>query len=255
MKKQIVFTAAAMFLGAAAAAGGCGSSNGSVPGGGGGTSAGSGGTTGGGGATGFDPTTPIPTTGTIVETFDTSTDGFTVNNYVDTGNTTPGTGSANLGAADSGTAADVLLAWDSAVGSPTAGSMMITAPFTGSNQYVDVLKAVKPSADWTGKKLHVRVKVDSGFVTSMTGVLGIVQPYADTGTTYTFGTMMAFVPAGNAWHDYTIDLAALAGTTPSGATVPFDPTMIVQYGIQFQTGSGAATDTTAVFHVDSFWLE
>ncbi|HEY4186867.1 MAG TPA: hypothetical protein VGP07_17460 [Polyangia bacterium] len=237
-----------MLLGLALAAAGCGSSsNGSVPGSGtggaGGTAGGSGGTTGA-----FDPTTPIPATGTVLETFDTSVDGFKINSYVDTGAT-------NLGADGGVNATGTLAEWDGTVGSPTVGSLKITAPFSDWNQYVDVLKSVSPMADWSGKKIHVRVMVDSGFDTDMY-VKGFVQMYFDTGTSYAFG-QAATVPTVNSnamWQEFVLDTTT--ATFPTGTVG--DPTMVVQYGVQFQSGAGNTTavkPSAGVFHVDSFWLE
>lgn len=255
MTKQSGFMASALFLGGIAlAVVGCGSSTGSVPSGSGGAGGKGGGGTGAIG--GFDPTQAIPATGTVLETFDDTAkgvDGFKINNYDEK----PPSVTTNLGGTlSTATVAATTVEWDATVGSPTLGSLKINAPFSAFNQYVDVLKTVTPMGDWSGKKIHARVMVDSGFVTDMY-VKGIVQMYFDTGTSYVFAmaSMPPMVVSGSGWQDYILDTATAKFAATGG-----DPTMVVQYGIQFHTGAGSMTAGTvppsaAIFHVDSFWLE
>ena len=57
------------------------------------------------------------------------------------------------------------LAWDGTTGDPTAGSLVVDAPFHAYNEYVNLQKGYANTnlQDWTGKTtLHVRVKIDSG---------------------------------------------------------------------------------------------
>ena len=56
------------------------------------------------------------------------------------------------------------LTFDSAVGSPSPGSLKMTATFTDYNQYVDAIVNLTPTTtlDLTGKTLHASLQVTSG---------------------------------------------------------------------------------------------
>src|SRR5262249_49505078 len=154
--------------------------------------------------------------GTSLATFDTANEGFAYNIY----NGTPG----NLATPpDGGTAAT--LAWTGTDGSPAAGSLRADAPFSDYNQYIDIQKgfATPSLQDWTGKKIHVRVKVPSGLNPDATNPTG-AQPYVTSyvppvdggaGAQYNFCGKYSNVVAGNGWNDYVLDLS-----TPCAA--PFD---------------------------------
>ncbi len=185
-----------------------------------------------------------PIAGTAVETFDTESD-FGFNPYHDTLQT-------NLGNPDSldGGAAPAL-AFDSAEGSPTPGSLKVTVPFSGPSQYVDVQSYVfAVPQDWSGHTLHVRLKVDAG-----SSFRGFAQLYVDTGVSYVPAESNVNVAPGSQWQDIAMDLSHPMTTDPSGR---FNPKQVVLYGLQLNSGSEGANTTPATpatFHVDSFSLE
>ena len=63
--------------------------------------------------------------------------------------------------------------------------------------------------NWTGMKMHVRVKVESGGNPSSMNPMG-VQPYVNTGTTYSYCGGYINLKTGNGWNDYVLDLAHAA---------------------------------------------
>jgi hypothetical protein len=153
----------------------------------------------------------------------------------------------NLGNQDSldGGAAPTL-GFDSAEGSPTPGSLKVTVPFSGPNQYVDVQSLVfLVPQDWSGHTLHARVKVDAGST-----FRGFAQLYVDTGVSYVPADSNVNLAPGSQWQDIAIDLSHPMTTDPSGR---FNPKQVVLYGLQLNSGSASATPAT--FHLDSFSLE
>ena len=186
-----------------------------------------------------DGATPI--SGTPVETFDTESD-FGFNPYHDTLQ-------KNLGNPDTvdGGAAPTL-GFDSTQGSPNPGSLKVTIPFSGPNQYVDVqsLVFVVPQ-DWSGHSLHARLKVDEGSI-----FRGVAQLYVDTGVSYVPADSSVSVAPGSGWQEIAMDLSHPMTTDPSGR---FNPKQVVLYGLQLNSGSAGVNATPATFHLDSFSLE
>jgi hypothetical protein len=245
---------------ATAGKGGGTAGNGAVAGSGGAT-AGSDGATGGsaGGTAGTNPDGGSPTglPCTAISTFDaaaTGADGFSFNQYEPTGQ-------KNLGKTSDG-GAPATLSFSATEGDPTVGSLRVDAPYNDYNQFVQVQKDFPTTAlkDWTGLRLHVRVKIASGLNQSASNPAGIqpfVNSYAagvDGGTaTYNFSGKYTSAVAGNGWKDYTFDLVA------SGS---FDPSKIVSVGVQIQTGDGLMADAgvnavkpiAAIVYIDSVWL-
>ena len=182
-----------------------------------------------------------PIVGTPVETFDTASD-FGFNPYHDTLQTNLG----NPDTIDGGVAPT--LAFDPTVGSPSPGSLKVTVPFSGPNQYVDVQSYVfAVPQDWSGHTLHVRLKVDEG-----TTFGGFAQLYVDTGVSYVPADSNVTVAPGSQWQDIAMDLSHPMTTDPSGR---FNPKQVVLYGLQLNSGSAGVDATPAIFHLDSFSLE
>jgi hypothetical protein len=180
-----------------------------------------------------------PIAGMSVETFDTESD-FGFNPYHDTLQTNLG----NQDSLDGGVAPT--LGFDSTEGSPKPGSLKVTVPFSGPNQYVDVqsLVFVVPQ-DWSGHTLHVRLEVDEGSI-----FRGVAQLYVDTGVSYVPADSSVNVAPGSQWQDLAMDLSHPMTTDPSGR---FNPKQVVLYGLQLNSGSAGATPVT--FHLDSFSLD
>jgi hypothetical protein len=187
----------------------------------------------------------LPIVGTPLATFDTTLNGFVLNPYHEL----PTSGQVNLGDPNSGLAtmaSDPTV--DSSVGSPTAGSVEIMAPFSGANQYVDfqnttMFGTARPQ-NWMGGTLHVRVKVDGG------SFVGIAQPYVDTGMGYVFGGQSTNYPKGNDWQEFTVNVNK--PTNPTTPNAGYDPTQVIAFGIQISSGSAGGSQAPVTFHIDSF---
>ncbi|MES1172325.1 MAG: hypothetical protein ABUL77_03725 [Bacteroidota bacterium] len=223
----------------ALAAIGCGSD----PNGGGTGSGGSGG--GGGGAGGSTTPTLGAIVGAPVETFNAGIGGFILSNYVPT-NT-----EVNLAGSGTATLMMTTLAHDATEGSPDPGCLKVTAPFTDWNQWVEVQASTQaPLLNWTGKKMHVRLKVGSGFGSDMYALNG-AQALVDSTTAYVQVNAGKSIQLGNQWQEFVVDLSV-------ATTAGFDASMIITYGIHIYSGAGNATaakPTTAVLYIDSFSIE
>jgi hypothetical protein len=205
---------------------------------GGSSSTGTGGAGTGSGGTSGNPNGPI--VGTPLATFDTGLNNFVVNPYHDTGQ-------INLG--DPGNTAGAtppIAMFDGSTGSPTAGSLTVTAPFSGANQYIDLQNTSmfqSMPANWMGGTLHVRIKADSG------SFAGVVEPYAITvPTKFIFGgTSTNANKTSNDWQEFTVNI-----NTPGHADSGYDPTQVIIFGVQINSGSSGASQQPITFHIDSF---
>jgi endoglucanase len=139
--------------------------------------------------------------------------------------------------------------FDVADGDPSSGpgSMKVTTVFTALDQYVDTIVGFgQPGFNWTGKTLHAMVRLASGDFPD-----GGVNFYALSGAGFAFTGVFTGsdqFPPGE-WVPLTLDLNA--GTQPG-----FDPSEVVQIGIQFYSGfsDGGGTFTgsgPAVFEIDT----
>ena len=241
-----------------------GTAGGSATGGAGGAAgaAATGGTAGGGAGNGGAGNSGVggAITGTSLATFDPADgsadlDGFVLDKTANAGNVALAT--------DATPAAT--LAWDGTTGDPTAGSLVVDAPFKAYNEYFNLQKGYANTnlQDWTGKTtLRVRVKIDSGLNPSASFPPGI-QPYVtsygapttDGGTaSYNYCGTYQNAVAGNGWAEYTVSLVP-----SSSHCTTLDVSKILNFGVQVQTGGGATGDagqpaspTPAVVHIDSF---
>jgi hypothetical protein len=252
----------------------CGSSGGSSPtdagkGGAGGSATGTGGKGGSGGTSTGTGGSNVDA-GTVpgaLATFDSTLDGFALAVY------TPSAPYKNLGDPNLGFTPAPTMTLDTTEGSPTAGSLKVTAGFNDFNQFVEVQKVVPTTTlmDWSGKTtLNVRVKVDSGFSADPNNPGG-AQVYAqsfgaattDGGTaTYSYVSNynnVASTAAGMGYLVYSLTLPAAGVVNGS----PWDPSKVFAFGLQLSTGGGGGAPdggasvkpTPAVFHIDSFSLQ
>ncbi len=145
-------------------------------------------------------------------------------------------------------AAPATLTWDSAVGSPHPGSLELTGTFNNFNQGMNVQVTVSPPADLTGKIIHAQVMLDPADAQAFGGIE--VQVHASSaGFVYAAGAELELSPG--VWTDVTLDLGA-----PFYAAAGFDPTQIVQVGVQVGTGTVPdggvfAGPENLTFHIDS----
>jgi len=217
-------------------------------------------TDGGGGKSGSD----AAVTHRLFNTFTTANSlaGYALNDYPDTtsynlaGNyTTDGGTEAGADADTDGSAADggaavapkPTLEWDGSDGSPDLGALKVTATFTNYRQYVDVITQIAPALDLSDRVLKAQVKLVSSTPASFPGG---IQFHASAGMAYTyFGAAgLSFGNMGS-WSPIRLDL--------NTASPPFDPTMIVQLGVQVYAGDPPAGTTTLpapitiVFEIDT----
>jgi len=140
------------------------------------------------------------------------------------------------------------LAFDPMSGDPAPGSLVVSAPFTAVDQNVDAIASLPfPGVDLSGKTLHARVRLVAG-----TFAQGGVQFHALSGPSFVFaGTFLNpdQFPLG-VWVPMDLDLAAAAASTPG-----FDPTQIIQIGVQILSGFSSNGDVftggDAVFEIDT----
>lgn len=120
--------------------------------------------------------------------------------------------------------------FDSTIGNPSPGSIDVTLPFNGYNQGYTVQQDVAPIADLSGKTIHAKVMLDKvdGGATSIPS--GYVQLFVQSnGFKYANGPG-AGLTAGT-WTDLTLPVS-----TPTSMVSGYDPTQIIQVGVQFGTG-------------------
>jgi hypothetical protein len=181
-----------------------------------------------------------PVAGTPLDTFDTEVD-FGFEPYHDTTQTNL----ADPALVDGGGTAP-LLQFDPDEGSPSPGSMKITVPYSGANQYVEVQSYVfVVPQDWSGQTLHARIKVDAG---STFG--GFAQLYVDTGVSYVTATTAVTLAPGSDWQEIEMDL-----DHPMAAADRYSAKQVVLYGLELNSGSAGTGAAPATFHVDSFSLD
>jgi len=167
-------------------------------------------------------------------TFDTTTQGWVINNFAAAG---------NVDTIDGGV--PPTLTWDSTVGNPSPGSLKLTATFTAYNQTVDAILNFPAAVDLTGKIVHAKVMTTSGTFTGF----AVVHGSSTSAFVYQNGTFNA--PSLGTWKDFVFDLSTATATG-------WDSTKVEQIGVQFGTGSpqGDAavtfdTPQAVVFQIDT----
>jgi hypothetical protein len=197
-----------------------------------GGSGGGGGGGGGMGGGGVNPTGPI--VGSVLSAFATSDEGFLINNYNEPSNLAVGTGTKPT------------LMFDATQGSPDPGSLKVTAPYTGSNQYVDIQRSYGTTMpqNWAGKTMHVRIKATEGTFT------GGAQVYVITTEGFVFGGTFTNFAANANWQEFTVSV-----DNPMTKNAGYDPTKVVVFGVQLNSGSAGTTNMPVTFHIDSFSID
>lgn len=242
----IVVTGSA-FAGVISSNVGCGDSSNGTAGSGGSSGGGSGGTTGNGGGGGQKPVK-------LSYTFDTATSSdstmWKLNDYMD-----PASPPKNLGWYSKGDAAIASLpifewASDDSESGTSSGSMKITVTFTDYGQYVDPAINIMPTVDLSNSTLALKVRLLSGNFSN-----GGVQFHFSTTQSYSYGAgqwMDATTFTNNSWKITSMDTAT---TPPATAGAPWDPSMVIQIGVQITSGTMTATSTLPsgplVFEIDT----
>ena len=212
---------------------------------------GSGGGAGGSGGSGGGSVVPR-----YADTFDTDKEMWTLSTYVDSNY-------KNLGAAsdpDSGVNLDggmvPTLEWSGACGDPSPGCLKLTVTFSGFKEYVDPQVNVATPVDLMNgghNIVRARIRLVSG-----TFPTGGIQFHVSSGLTGNNAYVYVSAPFVNSsslvlgtWTQITLDTSTVSPTDGR----MFDPSQIVQFGIQFTTGDpfegGTATWGQAVFEIDT----
>jgi hypothetical protein len=178
------------------------------------------------------------TTAPVSYTFDTANPGFAYNTGF-----IPTPPVVNLALPDAGTAPT--LVFDDTVGSPLPGSLRASVTFTDYQQIVDVVLGPFPPLNMMGKTLRAKVRLTSGTFGTGAGVIlhaSTTSMYVYGGGTYTPLTL-------GTWTDLTLNLSTVTAAM-------WDPTNVVQIGLQFSTGAPPEAGTfvgpnDVVFHIDT----
>jgi hypothetical protein len=199
------------------------------------------------------------TTPKLTYNFDTATasdsTSWKLNDYVDA------TPAKNLGAYMNGDAGLTLadpptMEWasDDSESSASSGSMKISVTFDSYGQYVDPVINLPGVVDLSNRTLTMKVRLVSG--TFMAWSQGGVQFHFSTTSSYTYsaGTWVSSQELmGGGWKIMNIDSAI---AVPANAGAPWDPTMVIQVGVQITAGSagdaGAPSPGRLVFEIDTF---
>jgi len=182
--------------------------------------------------------------GNPLATFDTGTQSFILDDYMDSDPTY--TNIANKPKwADKGKTPPSLT-HNASDGSPSPGSIQVVAPFDGRNQHFDVQSpSLAPLQNWTGGTLHVRIRITSGSLSAGAGA----QLFVKTTQQYVYGGSYVNFPTmgqGN-WKDFTIAL-----DSPMTKNTGYDAAQAISYGVQVNTGSAVTTQGSVTFEIDSF---
>ena len=181
--------------------------------------------------------------GTPVATFDQDVEGFVLDQE-------PGGAVANLAAPDGGATTPPTLGWDGIDGNPSPGSLQIVASFSGATQYLGAFHFFGCSApqDWSDRTLHARIELAGG---DFSPIALVYVATSTTCSTYDFAYgAFARLNRTSCWQELSLDLVG-----PASRTAGYDPTSVVDFGIQFYSGTGSVAAGTATLVVDSFSVE
>lgn len=223
MTKSKISLLGSLFVAGALVAAGCGSSGGGGGTGGASGTGGKGGSAGSGTSTGGKTGSGGADAGTapaVNYTFDTATQGWVLNNFEQAGNL-DAQGFLDGGMLDGGVVPT--LAFDATAGSPSPGSLKITATFTDYNQYIDPIVNFS-SMDLTGKTIHAKVMLAAGTWP------GYAVIHASSTSTYIYDAKGYGGLTAGTWTDLTFDLSTATATG-------FTAAQIVQLGLQVGTGA------------------
>jgi len=179
-------------------------------------------------------------TATPVYTFDTDIQGFKVQD------------SSGATGVDPVPKGDIMLSFNADDGSPDPGALQLDIPYSAASQYVSTgVNIDPPGVDLTGKTIKAMVKIVSGYGSAddiMTAPAN-AKLYVKTGANYVYASAsVANVTSIGTWTaidfntkfpDYNADKDA------------YDPTQVLEIGIQFDTNSASTTASPAVVLVDN----
>jgi hypothetical protein len=145
---------------------------------------------------------------------------------------------------------DVMIGFNAADGSPDPGSLQLDIPYSAASQYVSAGVNIATAVDLTGKKVKALVKIVSGYGSADDLLLapGNAKLYIKTGMAYVYASAaVANLTSIGTWTAIEFD-PEFPGYQAVGA---YDPTQVLEIGVQFDTNSASTTAAPAVVLVDS----
>jgi hypothetical protein len=142
--------------------------------------------------------------------------------------------------------ASAQVTFSSGVGDPSAGSLMVTMPFSGKNQKIEFNVKPDQPLDARGKQFRARVMLVSGLSTDANAPGGI-KLFAKAGNDYVYVSgRWRYLPTTGSWADVVLDPSA-----PDLTTGDFDLEDVREVGFELRTFQDTTQISPAVVHVDS----
>jgi len=175
-----------------------------------------------------------------VYTFDTDIQGFKVQD------------SSGATGVDPVPKGDIMLSFNADDGTPDPGALQLDIPYSAASQYVSAgVNIDPPGVDLTGKTIKAMVKIVSGYGSAediMTAPAN-AKLYVKTGANYVYASAsVANITSIGTWTaidfntrfpDYNADKNA------------YDPSQVLEIGVQFDTNSASTTAAPAVVLLDN----
>ena len=141
------------------------------------------------------------------------------------------------------------ITWVNNEGSPELGALFLEVPFNDVNQKVEIAIGNLPNLDMSGKVLSAQVKLGSGLNTD-SGNPGGAKLYVKSAQGFVFADGGWVNLAAGDW----TKISLIADTPSFAAGDTYDPTQIVEIGVEVATG-GAGIFQQATILIDSITWE
>ncbi len=177
---------------------------------------------------------------TKVWTFDTTVEGFIVQD------------SSAAVDVDPVPKADVMISHNADDGEPDPGSVQMDIPYSAASQYVSMGVNLPQAVDLTGKTIKAWVMIQSGYgdAEDLMTAPGNAKLYVKTGADYIYASAaVANLTTAGVWVEITFD-PELPGYTAE-PMASYDPTKVMEIGIQLDTSSTSISAAPAVVLIDS----
>jgi hypothetical protein len=148
----------------------------------------------------------------------------------------------------------VLVGWTGGDGMPDLGALEVQIPFTTASQYVGVGTNYVALGDLSNRVVSACIKVASGLGDPMDLMTnpGRAKLYVKTGVSFCYaaGPDNNVTSVGN-WMSIRFDLTLPPDYVDPSCAEQFDPTKVVELGVQFDTGGMTTTARAAVVRIDT----
>ena len=155
------------------------------------------------------------------------------------------------------------LTWDGTEGTPDKGALKVVASYSAFTQFVIVQHDFSDLdvRDWTGRKLHLWLKIATGNTGARPVKVFVQDQIAGTDggvTTYPYADQYQTALPGSDWQEFTFD-----ETSATYKSADWDPLSIKQvrlFGVNVAAGTAADADSgvtpaAATVFIDNIWLE